>query len=343
MKKTKLLLMALLILSVPVVGLFARTNAQSNGLGVTPRKDYVVKPGETIKDNLFIGNLSKDQALKLKAQVVDFKAQDETGAPSLIQDPNQQTRWSIKPFITFPQSIDVPAGQSAQIPISITVPSNQGAGSYYSAIKYEVTSGAGGNVSVLASSASLIFVKVPGETKQLLKLEKFGTYVSKNEKEGTFKKLFSKNPPSEIAYRLKNDGNIAEQPAGSILIKDSFGKNVKVIEQINPKDSLVLLGQTRKFVICAESEKQKVKEVTGSETEVEKCKPLNIKPGRYKMEMTLLYGENGTNTREINAKSAFWYLPAWFVIVVILGVALISFGAYTLYKKYFRSFKRHRK
>lgn len=343
MKKYMYVVAAFVFTSLLTLSTYTAANAQSNGLGITPRKDYTVKPGETIKDNLFVGNLSKDQKLRLKAQIVDFKAQDETGAPSLLQGQDKETTWSLKPFLTVSDNIVVEAGKSAQLPISITIPQNQGAGSYYSAIKYEVTTESGGNVSVLASSASLIFVKVPGTARQQLNLLQFGTYVSKNESEGTFKKLFASSTPSEIAYRLQNKGNIAEQPQGSIIIKDSFGKTVKTIEKANPKNSLILIDQTRKISVCTDSTKEKVKDSTGNDTEVEKCQPMKLKPGRYKIEMTMLYGENGNDTKEITAKSAFWYLPVWFVVIIFVLLAALAYGLYMLYTKFFLRPKKRRK
>ncbi|MEK7626171.1 MAG: hypothetical protein AAB423_02345 [Patescibacteria group bacterium] len=344
MKRLSLIFVAVAVLLTSFTALVGLGDAQSNGLGITPRRDYVVKPGETIKDNLFIGNLSKDQNLKLSAKVVDFKAQDETGAPALeLREKVDPTSWSIRPFVSVPESVDIEAGKSIQLPISITIPPNQGAGSYYSAIKYEVTSSAGGSVNLLASSATLVFVKVPGETKQLLKLQQLGAYVSKNETQGSFKKLFSSKPPKEFAFRLKNEGNIAEQPAGSAVIKNTFGKTVKQVDQINPHNSLILIGQTRKFITCIETEKTKIKDESGKEVDSETCKPIKLAPGRYKIELSTLYGENGTNTREINAKAVFWYLPAWFIILILAVVLVVGGGGYYTYNKQSHRFKKHKK
>jgi hypothetical protein len=333
-----------LLTALACVFTYSHANAQSNGLGISPRKDYTVKAGESAKDTIYVSNLSKDEPLNLTIRVVDFRAQDETGSPALEQRQNvEPTAWSARPFLTVPTTLTIQPGKSTQVPISVSIPANQGAGSYYSAIEYEAENSAGNKVSVAASSATLVFIKVPGETKELLRLEQFGTYQSESdESKGSFKSLFSAQLPKELAYRLKNEGNIAEQPSGSIVIKNIFGKRVLVVDEANPKKSLALLGQTRKFQTCITTEKQKVKAQVGDEIEVDVCKSPNLKPGRYTAELTLLYGENGNNTREITAKAVFWYLPVWFVIALVLAVVALVAGGYLMYRKVTRSKRKRR-
>ncbi len=84
--------------------------------------------------------------------------------PKLFQ-PNSapQTPWSLKPYITLPDSVTVEPGKSKLIPFTLKFPSGVGAGSYYSAVEYAAISGNDQEkVNVAASSASLIFVTVPG-------------------------------------------------------------------------------------------------------------------------------------------------------------------------------------
>jgi hypothetical protein len=343
MKKVTRFLLGFTVLGLLVSGL-GQAHAQSNGLGIAPRKDYSVQPGQSVKDTVYVSNLSKDQPLDLLIRLVDFKAQDETGSPALDRRPNAEpTPYSAKPFINVPTTLKIDPGKSVQMPISITIPANQVAGSYYSAIEYEAQTAGGGRVSVAASSATLVFVRVPGEAKELLRVEQFGTYQSDDKGEnGKFKSLFSAKPPRELAFRLKNEGNVAEQPAGSIVIKNSFGHKVAVIDDANPKKSLALLGQTRRFQTCMLTEKQSVKSEVGDSVQVDVCKAPSLKPGRYTAELTLLYGENGSSTREITAKAVFWYLPVWFLIVVGLVVVALVGGGFWGYRRLTRR-TRHRR
>jgi hypothetical protein len=343
MKKISKLLLGLTVLG-SLISAVDQVQAQSNGLGITPRKDYSVQSGQSVKDTIYVSNLSKDQPLNLIIRLVDFKAQDETGSPSLDRRPNAEpTPYSAKKFINVPQKLTIEPGKSIQMPISVTVPTNQGAGSYYSAIEYEAQTQGGGKVSVAASSVTLVFVKVPGQAKELLTLQQFGTYQSNDRGEnGTFKNLFFSQPPREVAFRLKNEGNIAEQPAGSVVIKNSFGGKVAVIDDANPKKSLALLGQTRRFQTCILTTKQEVKAQAGDPIQVDVCKAPNLKPGRYTAELTLLYGENGSDTRQITAKAVFWYLPVWFLVVIGLVIVALVGGGFWGYRRLARR-TRHRR
>jgi hypothetical protein len=316
---------AVLLIGGPSSTAFAQET--SNGLGITPRKDLVLEPGKSVTDQLQISNLNNNKELRLELQVIDFGAKDQTGTPALNLDPEaKQTAWSLKPFITAPKTVNVAPGKSEYIKFTVTIPSSQGAGSYYSAIRY-ISAGANqGNVAVSASGATLVFVTVPGKTKESLLLQKFGAYVAKpGNDEGSYKSLFVKSPPKEFAFSLKNQGNVAEQPAGSILIKNMFGKQVSVIKDANPKGSLALIDQTRLFVTCVNQ--------PGKNDADQNCKDTSFMPGRYTATLNVFYGLNGNQTQEILATASYWYLPTWFLIVLAVVVGGLALGGFLIYRR----------
>ncbi len=299
--------------------------AQSNGLGITPKLSYTVNAGEQRSDTLYVNNLSTSQVLNLKLKVIDFKPQDETGAPKLLQASDEPlTPWSLKPYMTLPDRVTIEPGKSKLIPFTIKIPKSVGAGSYYSAVQYTAVSDFDQEkVNVAASSASLIFVTVPGDASELLNLVQFGPYEG-----GKFQTMFASKPPASFAYRIKNSGNISESPSGSIVVKNFFGHVVRSIDNANPLGQLVIIGQTRRFEVCApKSDKQ---EDLGKPSN---CKPLKLMPGRYTAQIELLYGQNGKTNRQIGATSTFWYLPIWFVILALIVLTAIVYGGWRLYKK----------
>jgi hypothetical protein len=268
--------------------------AQSNGLGITPKITLLSKPGGQISDNLRLNNLSNTQPLNVRIALVDFRPANETGTPQLLQDPNAPlTPWSLKPYISIPDTINVPAGQSKNIPFTVKFPANVGAGSYYVAVEYKAT---GANdqqkVTISASSATLLF------------------------------------PPSEFTYRLKNSGNLNESPAGSIVVKNMLGHIIANIDSVNPRSELALIGQTRRFQVCYPKSKAET-----DLPKADNCGPLPITPGRYTAQIVLLYGQNGQPSRQITANATFWYLPLWFDIVAILVLAAIVWIIYWLYNR----------
>lgn len=316
-----------LLVAVTTLLTTATVNAASNGLGVSPRKDYAVQPGKTVSDTLYISNLSLTQDLQVEMRMIDFGAQDETGAPALqLGDNAQQTPWSLKPFIKMPSNVRVGAGKSTNVPISITIPASQGAGSYYSAVEYTaINPETKQKVNISASTASLIFVTVPGEAKEQLIMKQFGAWqtTGADKISGEFKGAFFGASPKEFAYRLQNAGNVAEQPSGSLVIKNMFGRTVKEVEDANPKKQLVLIGQTRRVQACIKPSVLNSQDPNGQNAKQTVCDDPGLLPGRYTAQIALFYGLNGASTQEVQATASFWYLPWWSIVGLIVLILII--------------------
>lgn len=298
--------------------------AQSNGLGVTPRVSLTSRPGGVIRDSLRVSNLSSTQPLNLRVNIIDFRPAGETGTPQLIRDRNaEQTPWSLRPYLTIPETVTIPAGQSSNVPFTIRFPENVGAGSYYSAIEYEATGATDEQrVNIAASSATLIFINVAGNAAELLNLLNFGA-----SEDGNIKSIFSE-PPQKFTYRIKNSGNLNESPAGSIIVKNMFGDIKANINNVNPRNELALIGQTRRFEVCYPKSTEETELV-----KPENCQRMKLLPGRYTAELVILYGQNGQPTRQIGGTAAFWYLPTWFVAILAVVLAAISWAGYTIYRR----------
>lgn len=300
------------------------TNAQSNGLGVTPKESYTMKAGQQATNTLFLSNLNKTQPLRVKLTVVDFTSLDESGSAKLLQSSDQpETPWSLKPYITLPEFVTVEPGASKQIPFTLKLPANIGAGSYYSAISYTASTGSGSQqVTIAASTATLLFINVPGNVTEQLTLKQFGMF---NMEKNKFQSFFQK-PPTYFAYRIQNDGNLAESPAGTVVVKNIFGKIVAKVDNANPKGQLALIGQTRRFQGC--NVKSKAPEELPKDSN---CTPLKLSPGFYTANIVIFYGQNGQPTRQIGATSYFWYLPWSFIIIVVAVLLLLIYAIYRLY------------
>ena len=302
---------------------FAPASAQSNGLGITPKESFTMKAGQQASNVLYLSNLSKTQPLRVHLTLVDFTSQDETGTAKLLQGSDQpQTPWSIKPYLTLPDFVTVPANGTKQIPFTIKLPANIGAGSYYSAVEYTATAGENQQqVNVSASSATLLFINVPGKVTELLTMKDFGMF------DGKFKTFFQKQPKF-FDYRLKNDGDVAEQPAGSLVIKSMTGHIVAKVDNANPKSQLALIGQTRRFQGC--NPKSTIIEDLPKDTN---CIPFDLKPGFYTATLAIFYGQNGQPTRQIGATTHFWYLPLSFILEVLVVLALAVYFLARIYKR----------
>lgn len=313
----------------------AQANKSSSGLSITPRKNYVMEPGKKATDSLTIGNLDGKNDLIIALQVIDFSFTDETGTPKLMLAANApQTTWSLKPFIKLPETVTIPKGSTKTIKFDISVPAGQGAGSYYSAIKYAAAGTNGGNVNLTASGVTLAFLSVPGIVNEKMTLQKLGAFQPDGTgTTGKFIFIATDKAPTEIAYSLKNEGNVAENPAGNIVVKDMFGNEVTTIKDANPRASLALIGQTRRFEACI-NPKDKAVDLNGQGAVQQiTCNPPKLMPGRYTISLDTFYGQNGNNTHEITGKASFWYLPIWFIVTVVAGIVVIAYVIRKVYKK----------
>lgn len=322
------LVSAILGVLVVAVSALPAAYADSSGLSIPPRKNYLINSGETKTDKITIGNLNSKEDLNITLKVVDFTFMDETGTPKLDLSQNApQTTWSLKPFVQLPATFKVPAGERRTVDLTIKIPKTQGAGSYYSALQYVATGPDGDNVNVSASGVTLVFVSVPGVVKEKLTLTKLGAYDT-DEKGANGKFLFiaTDNSPGEIGYTLKNEGNVTENPAGNITIKPVFFGKTITIDNINPNTSLALIGQNRLFTACIDKTDQVI-ELDGEKSIKAVCKKNpSMLPGPYKIELNAYYGQNGNPSREIIGTAMFWYMPWWFVIPVL--IALVVIGLY---------------
>ena len=317
------------------------TYAQSNALSINPRRDFTINPGESISDKLTVSNTNTTEPLQLNIDIIDFSSENETGSPALVIDTKASpTAWSIRPYTKIPQQLTLEKGKSTDIPISISMPSGIGAGSYYGAIMYSVSNaGDPSKVNVLATGVTLIFVTVPGTAKELLTFKQFGTFIPTDDNsKGTFSGLFIDKQPKVLSYKVTNEGNLNQEPKGSMIVKDMFGKVINRIPSANPRKQLALLGQTRRFDACIKGKAVITKTPGGTEVSTEECVNPDLKPGRYTAQLSLLYGQLGGETREITAATSFWYLPWWF-LAVVLGVLGLVAGFITFVVFKIRDFK----
>lgn len=308
-------------------------SAQSSAaLSIAPKKNYIIDPGQSINDTLQIRNIDNTKSLSLFLRVIDFTYTDQGGTPKLFLDPNEpQKTWSAKPFLNVPEQVTVPAGGNVALDISAAIPANQGAGSYYSAIVYSTSAPDGGNVGLAASGVTLAFISVPGQVKEDLILKKFGAYDPAAQGSDDGYRYILGNEPTTLAYTLENKGNVVASPVGSIILRDMFGRET-VIDNINPQGSLALIGQTRTFTACVKI-KEADNNANASNAPTNTCDSPGLWPGLYTASLDLFYGQNGNNTNEIIKTTHFWYLPLWFIIVLILVLLAIAFGIWRLVRK----------
>jgi hypothetical protein len=269
-------------------------------------------PGDTITANVMIRDVTAG-SLIVTNQVNDFVASGEDGTPKILLDSSTPDPYSLKDWISpLPQLLLKTHELHTQV-ITIAIPKNASPGGYYGVVRFtgvppDIKSS---GVSLSASIGSLILLTVKGDAKENLSVAQF--YADDKDKPGT---LFETAPITFVA-RIKNDGNIHEQPAGLVTVKDMFN-NVVATLGVNQPPRDILPGSIRKFTTSIDSTN------IGNK----------ILFGLYHARLDLKYGTKGET---ISSDITFWVIPYRIVGFIIAGLIAGFFILRALIKRYNRA------
>ncbi len=267
-----------------------------NGLRVSPvNSALTIKPGSSATVDVYITNVTS-QTTTFQVFINDFVSSgDESGNPALILDEGKSApTHSLREFVPELSSVTLAPNEQKNIKVPISIPANAVPGGYFGAVRFsaDAQGAAGQNVSLSASVASLILVKVPGDYKELMNIESIDTRNKDN-----IHSIFTKNTNIDAVVRFKNNGDIQEQPFGKVTVTKMGGKVVYTAE-INSGETAgnVLPGSIRKFAV-----------------------PLkNIGSfGKYSVQGDFGYGKGQTLT----ASTTFYVIPL--PIMILIGVLIV--------------------
>lgn len=293
---------AVLAFAVSVLPASAQSDGgNGNGLRISPvRTDLVIEPGGTKVVTLTVQNTTSADA-EFRAITNDFIAGDsEFGEPSLIlNDDEYAPSHSLKRYIAPIPNIEINAGQSKDVKVTITMPRDVAAGGYYGAVRFAPVNGSNGpsNISLTASVGSLMLVKVPGDIKESLTLESFD--VRTGERSNNASSLFFSNKDLYAVARFKNNGNVHEQPFGKVVLKR--GNTILQTTELNNTDlkGNVLPDSIRRFSV--------------------KLDKVGMW-GKYTVEGNFGYGTSG---QLVSGKSTFYVIPLMLILGVLALIALV--------------------
>lgn len=292
-----------------LVGLFAPLSIASaqtapSGSGqaleiAPPVINLTANPGQTIVTQISLRDVSSG-SLIVSGQVNDFIAGGEDGTPKiLLEDDGQPNPYSLKGWIAPLPELLLKPKQIKNLPVTISIPANASPGGYYGVIRFTATPPEleGTGVSLSASLGSLILIKVNGDVKESMAIEEFSV-----KKAGKTATIFE-STPIEFVERIKNTGNIHEQPSGQVIVKDMFGKKIAAVN-INLPPRNVLPQSIRQFSQPLDSSVLGDKKLFG----------------RYQAELRVTYG---TNKEVITSNITFWVIP---YRLIGIGIVLLVVG-----------------
>jgi hypothetical protein len=145
-----------------------------------------------------------------------------------------------------------------------------------------------------------MLVTVSGPVTEKLSLADFSV-----NKAGSTPKVFQSGPLTFVE-RVKNEGNVHEQPTGQAVITDMFGRKVASVN-VNLPPRNILPASTRKF------EQPLDKSVIGDKRLF----------GRYTAKLTMTYGKD---KRTITSTLNFWVIP-YRIVAIIIALLIVGFFA----------------
>lgn len=329
MKLPTTLAITVISLSAIVVGIVAATpavHAQSASTGSgqaleigPPVINLSADPGTTVKATISLRDVSST-SLFVTSAFNDFVASGEDGTPKILLEDGETSAYSMKEWVAPISTLTLKPREIKNLTLTINVPANASPGGYYGVVRFTGTppelEGAG--VSLAASLGSLILLKVNGDAKEALGIEEF--FVSSNNTRGTLSNntrgtLFEAAPLT-FTERLKNTGNIQEQPSGLVTIKDMFGTVVATLP-INQPPRDVLPDSIRKF------EQPLDETVIGNK----------ILFGLYHADLSVTYG---SDKQTVTSSISFWVIPYTLIGIIIAGLIVAFFGLRYMIKRYNR-------
>lgn len=311
---TTSLALAIVVAASPVVGAVTAPAKQSASAGqaleiAPPVLQLTADPGEVIKTKIALRDISSSNLL-VTNEINDFTAQGEDGTPKVITGTAEKSPYSIIDWIGPVASLNLKPKQIQNVPVTISVPKSAAPGGYYGVIRFTATAPniEESGVALSASLGAMVFIRVKGDAKESMSVQDF--YAG----QGDDKSSFFDSIPFDLVVRIKNEGNVHEQPIGQILITDMFGKPA-VNVNVNLEGRNVLPGTIRRF------EQPLDKTAVGD----------RVLFGLYTAKLTMKYGASG---QSVTKTMRFWIIP-WKLIlsVIVVIIVLILLGRIML-KRY---------
>ena len=299
-------LLAALSLLVFAIAPASAANDGGNGMRVSPvRTDLTIQPGGSKTISVYVRNVTGANATYQVIKNDFIASNDESGAPALMLDGQSNDQHGLKNYMTTVSTVSVPAGQQREVKVTISLPKGIAGGGYYGAIRFAPAAPGndGKNLSLTGSVGSLFLVRVPGNVTEKLSLVSFDA-----RKDNSPKTIFTSPKGISAVIRFRNEGNIQEQPFGKIILKK--GNTTIETHEINTGDlpGNVLPDSVRRFTVNL-------------------SKVGNF--GKYTLIGNFGYGSDG---QLLSAKTTFYVIPLWLIVIGLVVVAVILFLIFGLPK-----------
>lgn len=278
--------------------------AEESGIKLIPATiEKLANPGDVLNEEVKITNVSGEdkQYFIYKRDIIGV---EDGGVPIFAEEGTEKTGFEITEWVTITaEPINVKAGETIILPISIAVPQNASPGSHFGGVFVSLEApklreiGAGVGYEV----ASILSIRISGDVIDDARVRSFST-----------DRLFYSTKDINFSAKIENQGNILIRPRGPLEIKSMLGGTSEVVT-INEALAGVF--------------PQTIRELTFSWNDE------GIGFGRYEAILALSYdGEDGQKT--IDASVVFWVFPTKVILPILFGFIAILLTGYFLTRYY---------
>ena len=276
-------------LIIILLGILAPT-LSARAFSLSPLKYiFSVDAGETVSADLILNNY-ESSGVDLEPVVVGMKA-DENGRP-IFDNSAEVVAWA-KPDWNF---YTLKEGVEKKVKFFITVPIGTYPGDYYLGVGARRAADNKNAVSIGAQVLTVVNLKVAGQAREDLSVNKFDNVSS----------FYNKD--KKLVWEIKNNGNV-EMPISAVLkIYDWRGRLVNENATNVGNKILPLASRVGEADFSPEAGKF-------------------FWPGRYQANLTVDYG---LTKQQITTVKYFWYLPGWIwfvkgavIVLIIIGIFIV--------------------
>lgn len=293
-------------------------NSAGQALEIAPPVlTLTANPGDTVNAQINLRDIA-NTPLIVTSTVNDFSARGEGGEPNIDLDSTEPSPYSIKPWMEPLPQLNLKPKEIQKLPVVINVPKDAAPGGYWGVVRFTATPPdmESTGVSLSASLGSLVFLRVSGDAKESMEIVEFYTSEpGKDKSAGLFEQT-----PIDFVLRIKNTGNVHEQPVSQIRVTDMFGREAASVN-MNLEGRNVLPGSIRKFTAPMD------KGALGTSTLF----------GKYSATITTTFG---SDKQTLQKTIEFWVVPYRLIIIIIVGLILLFFIIRTLLRNYRRKITR---
>lgn len=310
--------------------------------------NLATKPGSQISTNLEVQNDSS-KPITIGVTLEEFKANGNNGQAQIyIPPPNTPSmnwvHFSRTSFNALPNVWN-------SITMTIDLPRTASLGYYYAVLfSPEYSPGISSNTKIKGANAILVLLDAQTSADNYNLLIK--SFVST--------KTIYQYLPADFKIDVTNKGNIFSAPQGDIYITRSLnGPSIASIP-FNSSGGNVLPGSNRVFTASWTNGfpvyqlKRYQNQVVSSKNGIPETtlnwnfkNISNFRIGRYYAHLVLVYS-NGTRDIPVQSIVSFWVLPWVMIIVLLVIIAILCLGIWTLFKPFIKktfnsAYSRHKK